>query len=671
MGKETSLNNTEQSYYQRLIGQFSVAAIFGILLIIINIIHIIPAVETRAGQLCWLVIGLLSLFVLIYSAGDIYRAAGNAFLSHIANMDTLIAIGTGAAWLFSMFVVIAPELVPESARAVYFESAVIIIAFIKLGSALEMRARGTTSQAIRRLIRLRPKTARVVRDGKEIDIPIVNVIIGDLIRVRVGEKIPVDGIITEGHSSVDESMLTGEAIPVEKNIHDHVTGSTLNKSGSFLFRANHIGKETVLAQIIAMVSQAQSTKPPIAQLADSIAAVFVPAVLIIAIMTALFWFNFGPEPKITFMLVTAVSVLIIACPCALGLATPLAVMVGVGKAAEWGILIRHGEALQKTRRLTTIVLDKTGTITVGKPRVTHLFSLSTFSDSDLLQYAASIERGSEHPLAEAVLLAAKEQSLPLLKTENFKSHAGQGLSGMIENKTVLFGNNKLLAKHRIPYSELEARAHKLSIHGQTIVYLAVNNKAVGLIAIADTLKPEAKDAIAKLHAKKFKIVLLSGDTYKTTKAVAAQLNIDEIIAEVSPMDKAKKIAALQARGEIVGMVGDGINDAPALASADVGFAIGAGTDIAIESADIILMGNSLHGISDAIAISSATVKNIKQNLFGAFIYNILGIPIAAGILYPVSGMLLNPMLAGAAMAFSSLTVVMNANRLRFLSRNKT
>lgn len=649
--------------------QFSIAAIFGVFLIIISITHVIPAIETPTGHLYWLIIGLLSLLVLIYSAGDIYRAAGNAFLAHVANMDTLIAIGTGAAWLFSILVVVTPELIPETARAVYFEAAIIIIAFIKLGSALEMRARGTTSQAIQRLIRLRPKTARVIRDGNEIDIPISEVTIGDIIHVRPGEKIPVDGIITEGHSSIDESMLTGEAIPVEKNIHVRITGGTLNKSGSFLFRATRVGKETVLAQIIAMVSQAQSTKPPIAQLADSIATVFVPAVLIIAVVTALLWFNFGPEPKITFMLVTAVSVLIIACPCALGLATPLAVMVGVGKAAERGILIRHGEALQKTQQLTTIVLDKTGTITLGKPKVTQLFSLAPWNDTKLLQFAASIEHNSEHPFADAILLAAKEQSLVLLKTDNFQSHVGKGLSAIIENKTILFGNSKLMAKHHITYSELEALAHKLSVHGQTVMYMAVNNKAVGLIAIADPLKTEAKDAIAKLQAQKFKIILLSGDNYKTTKAVAEQLNIDEIFAEVSPIDKAQKIAALQMRGEIVGMVGDGINDAPALASADVGFAIGAGTDIAIESADIILMGNSLHSISDAIAISSATVKNIKQNLFGAFIYNILGIPIAAGILYPFSGILLNPMLAGAAMAFSSVTVVMNANRLRFFPKN--
>jgi Cu+-exporting ATPase len=484
--------------------------------------------------------------------------------------------------------------------------------------------------------------------------------------VRPGEKIPVDGVIIDGHSSVDESMLTGEPMPVEKKTGDEVTGGTLNKSGSFLFQAKHIGADTALARIIEMVRRAQSTKPAIGRLADKISAVFVPTVLIIAVITFLAWFNLGPEPKLSYMLVATMTVLIIACPCALGLATPISIMVGVGKAAEYGILIRNGEALQQAGKLTTIVLDKTGTVTEGRPAVTTLLPAPGWDESKLLSVAASIETGSEHPLAEAIVAAAKARQLKTSSASDFQAITGHGVSATVDGKKVLFGNARLMAQHKIGLGNLVARAEELAARAQTPMFLAVDGVAAGIVAVADPIKPDSRAAIARLHAIGLKVVMITGDNRATADAVAREVGLDEVMAEVLPGDKADKVSALQQRGEIVGMVGDGINDAPALAQADVGYAIGTGTDIAIESADVTLMRGSLHGVADAIAISRATVRNIKQNLFGAFIYNVLGIPVAAGVLYPFTGLLLNPIIAGAAMAMSSVTVVSNANRLRFL-----
>jgi len=493
----------------------------------------------------------------------------------------------------------------------------------------------------------------------------------ETLRVRPGERIAVDGIVIEGHSSIDESMLTGEPVPVQKQAGDEVVTGTINKTGTFLFQAKRIGKNTVLSQIIEMVRTAQASKPAIGRLVDKVAAAFVPSVLIIAIITFLAWINFGTGDQVTtFAVVTAMTVLIIACPCALGLATPISIMAGVGKAAEFGTLIRNGDALQQAGKLNTIVLDKTGTVTEGRPSVTSVLALDDWTEEKLLQWGASIEKGSEHPLAEAIVTAANERRLILVKAEEFSAIAGHGVEALVEGKPVLLGNRKLLSDRAIDISALEASALELTHRAQTPMFMAVDNKAAGLIGVSDAIKKDSSEAIRRMHDLGLKVVLLTGDNRVTAEAVAKQVGIDEVIAEVLPQEKADKVAALQAQGESVGMVGDGINDAPALARADVGFAVGTGTDVAIESADITLMRGSLLSVVDAIAISKATVRNIKQNLFGAFIYNSLGIPIAAGVLYPFIGMLLNPMIAGGAMAMSSLTVVTNANRLRLFEPGK-
>jgi len=540
----------------------------------------------------------------------------------------------------------------------------MIIALINLGAALEMRARGKTSEAIKCLIELQAKTARVVRNGKEIDVPIERVGLNETLRVRPGEKIAVDGVIIEGRSNVDESMISGEPMPLEKSVGDKVVGGTLNKSGSFLFSATRIGKDTALARIIEMVRQAQNSKPAIGRMVDRVAGVFVPIVLLITVITFMLWFNFGPEPKMAYVLLTTMTVLIIACPCALGLATPISIMVGVGKAAEYGVLVRNGEALQRAGQITTMVLDKTGTVTEGRPTVTTIIPSPGRDEAMLLSVAASIETGSEHPLAEAIVAAANERGFSLSPVEGFEAIAGHGVRAQVDGALVLFGNRKLMDDHSIELNDLPEVAAGLAAKGETPMFLAVAGVAAGIVAVADPIKADSKAAIARLHKIGIKVVMLTGDNAATAAAVASKVGIDEVIAEVLPADKSAKVAALQAGGEVVGMVGDGINDAPALARADVGFAIGTGTDVAIESADVTLMRGSLHGVADAIAISKATVRNIKQNLFGAFIYNSVGIPIAAGILFPLFGLLLNPIVAGGAMAMSSLTVVSNANRLR-------
>lgn len=670
---ESEKAQAELAEYRQRLREAAAAAAVGVPLLLMGWLGAMPPI-TGLGWWFWLGIGLVTLAVMIYSGGRFYRGAWKSFLHHNANMDTLIALGTGAAWVFSMIILLWPALVPESARHVYFEAAAIIIALINFGSALEMRARGKTSEAIQRLIGLTPKTARVVRNGEELDIPLEEIGLNETLRVRPGEKIAVDGVVIDGRSTVDESMLTGEPMPVSKDQGDKVVGGTLNKSGSFLFQATHIGKDTALARIIELVRQAQGAKPAIGRLADKISAVFVPTVLIIAVLTCLVWFNFaeamGAAPRISYMLVTTMTVLIIACPCALGLATPISIMVGVGKAAEFGVLIRQGDALQRAGQLTTVVLDKTGTVTQGQPTVTSLVLAQTENDAQwteqsLLQTAASLEVGSEHPLAEAVVEAAAARELDLLELADFEAIAGHGVRGTIQGQQLLFGNRRLMDERNVPLSELADRARELSAQAQTSMFLAVDGKAQGIVAVSDPVKPDSKQAIARLQADGIRVVMLTGDNQATALAVARYVGVDEVIAEVLPEDKAGHVAQLQASGAIVGMVGDGINDAPALARADVGFAIGTGTDVAIESADITLMRGSLHGVADAIAVSRATVRNIKQNLFGAFVYNTLGIPLAAGVLFPFIGVLLNPIIAGAAMAMSSVTVVTNANRLRF------
>lgn len=668
-GTDTELEEkaaAEQAEYRLRLKQAAVAGALGLPLLIMAWSGAMPMLGDAGGRGFQLAVAMLSLGVLMYSGSRFFTGAWKSFKNHNANMDTLIALGTGTAWVYSLLISLTPSLVPAQAQFVYFEAAVIIIALINLGAALEMRARGKTSEAVQRLIGLQPKTARVVRNGIEQDVPIAQVGLDETLRVRPGEKIAVDGVIIEGQSNVDESMLSGEAMPVEKQLGDEVVAGSLNKSGSFLFRATRIGQDTVLAQIIEMVRKAQNAKPEIGRQVDKIAAIFVPTVMIIAVLTFLAWFNFGPEPKSAYLLLTTMTVLIIACPCALGLATPISIMVGVGKAAEYGILIRNGEALQRAGDLTAVVLDKTGTITEGRPMVTDVIALDG-DEARLLQLAASLESGSEHPLAEAIVAGAAERGLSLQACQQFEALAGQGVRGRVEDQDVRLGNLALMAAAGVDSQPLVDDCARLAVEAKTAMYLAVDGRLVGVIAVADQIKADSAAAIQRFHDLGLKVVMLTGDNAATAGAVAQQLGIDEVMAEVMPGDKADKVASLQPRGEVVAMVGDGINDAPALAQADVGFAIGSGTDVAIESADVVLMRNSLHGVMDAVDISSATVRNIKQNLLGAFIYNSAGIPVAAGVLFPLTGLLLNPVIAGAAMAASSLTVVSNANRLRLFT----
>jgi len=660
---ETEKEAAEQALYRRLLQQSAFAAGVGFPLFVAGLAGWLPPI-TGEGRLFWLLVGVVTLGVLGYAGGHFFRGAWKAFWHHDANMDTLIALGTGSAWVYSMAVVLWPELVPSLAQHAYFEAAAIIIAFINFGSAMEMRARGKTSEAIKRLIGLQPRTARVVRDGREVEVPIGEVGLGETLRARPGERIAVDGVVIEGHSSVDESMLTGEPLPVEKGPGDEVVAGTINTSGTFLYQSRRIGRDTVLAQIIEMVRQAQASKPAIGRLVDKVAAVFVPSVMIVAVLAFLAWYNFAPQLGISYAVVATMTVLIIACPCALGLATPISIMVGVGRAAEMGILIRNGDALQQVGKLTAVVLDKTGTVTAGKPTVTDIVVQEGIAEDEVLSLAASVEAVSEHPLAGAIVAAAQARGLEPEPVEAFRAITGQGVEGKVAGRPVCFGNAALMQAQGIEIQSLQGRAAELEARARTPMYLARDKILLGLVAVADPVKPDSKDAIARLHKLGLKVILLTGDSRATAEAVARQVDIDEVVAEVRPEDKDRVVAELQARGEVVAMVGDGINDAPALARADVGLAIGTGTDVAIESADITLMGGSLHGVADAIALSRATVRNIKQNLFFAFVYNVIGIPVAAGALYPFTGMLLNPIIAGAAMAASSVTVVSNANRLR-------
>ena len=650
--------------YRRLLIHTAIALGFGVLLMIWSMVTGATQVNTIQEQLAWGIVGILTGLILVFSGDHYFSGAWNALKHGSTNMDTLVALGTGSAWLFSMIVVLFPDWLPANARHIYFEASAMIIGLINLGNALELRARGKTSEAVKRLLGLQAKTARVVRNGQELDIPVEQVVKGDIIRVRPGEKIPVDGQVLEGSSYVDESMLTGEPMAVGKTVGDWVTAGTLNKNGTLLFRAEKVGSETALAQIIALVKKAQSTKMPIARLADRISAVFVPSVILIAIVAAVVWYLVGPEPKIIHMLVVAITVLIIACPCALGLATPMSVMVGVGKAAESGILIRKGDALQNASKLTTLVLDKTGTITEGRPAVTRLVTREPYTEMALLTLVASLEQASEHPLAEAIVQHAREQQCSLMPVSDFRAVAGQGVSGRVEQRLVLLGNDKLMTGSDVDTAALTTVAKQLAQQGQTPMFIAVDGQLAGLIAVSDPIRSDSRSAIQQLHKLGIRVVMLTGDNQLTAAAVARQVGIDEFFGDVLPADKAGHVAQLQRQGQKVGMAGDGINDAPALALADVGFAIGTGTDIAIESADVTLLGASLYGVVDAIELSKATLGNIKQNLFGAFIYNTLGIPIAAGVLFPWTGMLLSPVIAGAAMALSSVTVVTNANRLR-------
>ncbi|MEN8265125.1 MAG: heavy metal translocating P-type ATPase, partial [Nitrospirota bacterium] len=594
-----------------------------------------------------------------------YTGAMAAARHKTTNMNTLIAVGTSAAYLYSVMATFIPSVfeIKGYSAEVYFDTAAAIIVLILLGRLLEARAKGQTSEAIKKLIGLQPKTARVIRDGEEKDVPIEYVEIGDTILVRPGEKIPVDGVLKEGYSSIDESMISGESIPVEKNIGDEVIGATINKTGSFKFEATKVGRDTMLSQIITMVQEAQGSKPPIARLADKIASIFVPAVMGIAAVTFLIWYFFGPAPAFTYALLNFVAVLIIACPCALGLATPTSIMVGTGKGAENGILIRGAEALETAHKIKAIVFDKTGTLTKGEPVVTDIFNLNADKD-DVLFYAASAEKGSEHSLGEAIVKKAKEKNMGLKDPADFQAVPGRGIRTTIDDKIVLLGNADFMDDEHVDIRELLQKVETLSNEGKTPMYAAVDGTAAGIIAVADTLKENSASAIKALRELGVETVMITGDNKRTAEAIARQVGIDQVLADVLPEDKAKEVKKLQAENRTVAMVGDGINDAPALAQADVGIAIGTGTDVAMEASDITLIGGDLRGVVASIALSKATLRNIKQNLFWAFAYNTILIPVAAGILFPFFGILLNPMFAAAAMGMSSVTVVTNALRLR-------
>jgi Cu+-exporting ATPase len=665
---EEELEDTErkarEKEYRTLMKKFLGGLILGLIIFLGSSPRWFPWVPAFLNN--FFVLWALATPVQFWIGWQFYRGAWGAFKHRNADMNTLIAVGTSAAYLYSVAATLFPSFFKTGGikPEVYFDTSAVIIVLILFGRLLEARAKGQTSDAIKNLIGLQPKTARVIRDGKEDDIPVEEVLVGDVIVVRPGEKIPVDGVITRGKSSVDESMITGESMPVKKEVGDEAVGATINKTGSFEFRATRVGKNTALAQIIKLVRDAQGSKAPIQRLADVVAGYFVPIVISIAIAAFVIWFNFGPFPALTFALLNFVAVMIIACPCALGLATPTAVMVGTGKGAENGILIKGGESLENAYKLDTIVFDKTGTLTKGEPAVTDIVTLNTSSNQDILRYAASAEKTSEHPLGDAIVKRAEEKEIELLDSKNFNAIEGQGVQAEVEGKSIFLGNEKLMQAHKIEFKELEDRARELAQDGKTPIYVAIEEKAVGLIAVADILKERSVQAVEKLKKYGLEVVMLTGDNRRTAEAIARKTGIKRVLPEVLPEDKVHEIKRLQSEGKRVAMVGDGINDAPALAQADVGIAIGSGTDVAMEASDITLIKGDLLGVVSAIELSQRTIRVIKQNLFWAFFYNTAGIPIAAGVLYPFFGILLNPIFASAAMAFSSVSVVSNSLRLR-------
>jgi Cu+-exporting ATPase len=620
-------------------------------------------------SLIWIQLALATPVVL-WGGWPFFERGWASMVSRSLNMFTLIAIGTGTAYVYSVVATLFPGLFPHSFRhggevAVYFEAAAVITTLVLLGQVLELRARSQTSSAIKALLGLAPKTARLIRsDGSEEDVPLEHVNPGDRLRVRPGEKVPVDGVVLEGASSLDESMVTGEPIPVEKAQGSRLIGGTVNGTGSFIMRAERVGSDTLLAQIVRLVSEAQRSRAPIQRLADVVSAYFVPTVVLVAVVTFIVWGAFGPEPQLAYGLVNAVAVLIIACPCALGLATPMSIMVGTGRGATVGVLIKNAEALEVLEKVDTLIIDKTGTLTEGKPRLMSVVALPGQSESNVLRLAASIERGSEHPLAAAVVAAAKEKNLELPPTKEFRSLTGKGVVGVADGHAVALGNDQLFNELGIDSSGLHEHTETLRRDGQTVMFVAVGGQPAGLIGVADPIKPSSVEAIRMLHQERIRVVMLTGDSRTTAEAVARKLGIDEVEAEVLPERKSQVVKRLQAQRRVVAMAGDGINDAPALAQANVGIAMGTGTDIAIESAGVTLVKGDLRAIARARQLSRATMRNIRQNLFLAFVYNTLGVPIAAGILYPWFGLLLSPMIAAAAMTFSSVSVIGNALRLR-------
>ena len=609
--------------------------------------------------------------VVLWCGWPFFERGWTSLRTRRLNMFTLIAMGVGVAWLYSVVAVVAPTLFPpaflkaDGSAPVYFEAAAVITVLVLVGQILELRAREQTSGAIRALLDLTPKTARRIRaDGVDEDVSLDQIAVGDRLRVRPGEKIPVDGELLEGRVAVDESMVTGESMPVTKDVGDRVVAGALNKTGSFIMRADKVGADTLLAQIVQMVSQAQRSRAPIQRLADTVSGWFVPTVIAIALLAAVVWGLVGPEPRLSYALVAAVSVLIIACPCALGLATPISIMVGVGRGAHAGVLIKNAEALERFEKVDTLVLDKTGTLTEGRPSVTAILPAQGFVEADILRLSASLERGSEHPLADAIVRAAKDRDIPLTEAVDFDSPVGRGVRGTIEGRQVALGNTRFLGELSIDVSALEPKAEALRHDGATAIFVAIDGKAAGVIGIADPIKATTPAAILALKAAGLRLVMMTGDNRTTAEAVARRLGIDEVQAEVLPQDKASVVQQLRSQGRIVAMAGDGVNDAPALAAADVGVAMGAGADVAIESAGVTLLGGDLQGIVRARRLSRAVMGNIRQNLVFAFGYNALGIPVAAGLLYPVFGWLLSPALAALAMALSSVSVIGNALRLR-------
>jgi len=650
--------------YKRLFRKMAFSAVFSIIILFGSLSDVFTFLKAVPEQTRWMLLFLLTTPVLFYSGAQFYTGAWKALKHRAADMNTLIAIGTGAAYIYSVVATFFPSFLPENMRNIYFDTTAIIITLILVGRVLEARAKGRTSEAIKKLMGLQAKTARVIRNSKEIDLPIEQVLVDDIVVVRPGEKIAVDGVIVKGTSSVDESMITGESIPVEKNVGSEVIGATINKTGSFQLRATKVGKDTALAQIIRMVQEAQGSKAPIQRLADIISGIFVPIVIAIAILAFVVWFDFGPEPALTYALITFVTVLIIACPCALGLATPTSIMVGTGKGAENGILIKGGEALETAHKIQAIILDKTGTITIGEPKVTDVIAYNGFDENDILSLAAAVEKGSEHPIGEAIYKSAEEKSMTIPEASSFKAIPGHGVEALVNDVKVQLGNLKLMQEQNINTESAKDQLIALADEGKTPMFVAFDHKLAGIIAVADTLKKDSQQAIMTLHRMGLEVVMITGDNRRTAEAIARQVGMDRVFSEVLPEEKANHVKQLQLEGKIVAMVGDGINDAPALAQADVGIAIGTGTDVAMEASDITLIKGSLTSVAHAIQLSKATMRNIKQNLFGSFIYNTLGIPIAAGVLYPFIGLLLSPIIASAAMAASSVTVVSNALRLR-------
>jgi Cu+-exporting ATPase len=657
--------------YRQLMRKWWFAAAVGVPTMVLAYPFLLPGLRDvlpRGSPQLWLVwalMGVASLAVMAYSGSQFFTGMWQGLKRRSANMHTLIATGTGVAWLYSTVALLFPGLFPSEEMAdVYYDVTVVVTALVVLGLALEVRARGRTSEAIRKLIGLQARTARIVRDGRELDVPVEQVLVGDVVVVRPGEKVPVDGVVLEGASALDESMVTGESIPVEKHPGDEVIGATLNATGSFRFRATRVGKDTALANIVRLVQDAQGSKVPVQRVVDVVSGYFTPAVMILAVLGFVVWFVFGPEPPLTWALIVAVTTLIIACPCALGMATPMSLTTGVGLGARNGVLIRSGNALQAAARLQTVVLDKTGTITKGAPELTDVLAAGGFDEDDLLRLAAAVERSSEHPLASAIVAGAGARGLALPEVTGFAAIPGHGVAAGVAGRRVLLGNATLMSDRGVALGRLEPEARRMADDGKTPVYLALDGVAAGIVAAADTVKDDSVAAIAALKRLGLEVVMMTGDNRRTAEAIARRVGVDRVLAEVLPEDKARNVRLLQLEGKRVGMVGDGINDAPALAQADVGFAIGTGTDVAIESSDVTLISGSLRGVVLAVEISRATLRNVYQNLLGAFVYNALGIPVALGLLYPFTGMLLSPLLAALAMSFSSVTVISNANRLK-------